>query len=396
MKRAGVAACLAAGLLLLADQSVSPAYAATWDWTLSGVNISGSGTLTTDSYACAGGCVVQSITGTFLGLSITGLDPTFPYPSSGFGNPDNTIYSPTDQAFPTKLLGYNLDSFGLSFDFTNQAPYGNGAVNIICCNFAGEIITDKYFNSLYSLPSGTVVFTLVPEVSATPLPAALPLFATGLGGLGLLGWRSERWRQKAPLSDRRAEDFAMRRIAAAALASALFFVSPAYAVTIYSNFGSGTPGYNTAGGALIISPLAWAFTAAETANVTQIDIPFFAFTTSNSFTVSLYDANGGNLGALLGSWTLQNVTTDRTNDLHTISGITGVTLDAGVSYFLSVTFGGSGSGGDWNANTIGALATWIQGTLHATNGVQGSIRRTRQPHSAPPPLSLSSPPASAA
>jgi hypothetical protein len=28
--------------------------------------------------------------------------------------------------------------------------------------------------------------------TATPLPAALPLFATGLGGLGLLGWRKKR------------------------------------------------------------------------------------------------------------------------------------------------------------------------------------------------------------
>jgi hypothetical protein len=27
---------------------------------------------------------------------------------------------------------------------------------------------------------------------ATPIPAALPLFATGLGGLGLLGWRRKR------------------------------------------------------------------------------------------------------------------------------------------------------------------------------------------------------------
>jgi hypothetical protein len=26
----------------------------------------------------------------------------------------------------------------------------------------------------------------------TPLPAALPLFATGVGGLGLLGWRRKR------------------------------------------------------------------------------------------------------------------------------------------------------------------------------------------------------------
>jgi hypothetical protein len=30
------------------------------------------------------------------------------------------------------------------------------------------------------------------SVTATPLPAALPLFATGLGALGLLGWRKKR------------------------------------------------------------------------------------------------------------------------------------------------------------------------------------------------------------
>jgi len=30
------------------------------------------------------------------------------------------------------------------------------------------------------------------EVSPVPLPAALPLFATGLGGLGLLGWRRKK------------------------------------------------------------------------------------------------------------------------------------------------------------------------------------------------------------
>jgi hypothetical protein len=30
------------------------------------------------------------------------------------------------------------------------------------------------------------------SASATPLPATLPLFATGLGGVGLLGWRKKR------------------------------------------------------------------------------------------------------------------------------------------------------------------------------------------------------------
>ena len=32
----------------------------------------------------------------------------------------------------------------------------------------------------------------VPVTVAAPLPAALPLFATGLGALGLLGWRRKR------------------------------------------------------------------------------------------------------------------------------------------------------------------------------------------------------------
>ena len=34
---------------------------------------------------------------------------------------------------------------------------------------------------------------------ATPLPTALPLFATGLGALGLLGWRRKRKAQAAEL-----------------------------------------------------------------------------------------------------------------------------------------------------------------------------------------------------
>ncbi len=32
----------------------------------------------------------------------------------------------------------------------------------------------------------------IASVATTPLPAALPLFATGLGLMGLLGWRRKR------------------------------------------------------------------------------------------------------------------------------------------------------------------------------------------------------------
>jgi hypothetical protein len=35
-------------------------------------------------------------------------------------------------------------------------------------------------------------YTLDATVGNTPIPATLPLFATGLGGLGLLGWRRKR------------------------------------------------------------------------------------------------------------------------------------------------------------------------------------------------------------
>ena len=39
---------------------------------------------------------------------------------------------------------------------------------------------------------GDTTFTATAGVSAIPLPAALPLFATGIGALGLLGWRRKR------------------------------------------------------------------------------------------------------------------------------------------------------------------------------------------------------------
>jgi hypothetical protein len=42
---------------------------------------------------------------------------------------------------------------------------------------------------VYALSNGD---TYTVSVGGTPLPAALPLFATGLGGLGLLGWRRKR------------------------------------------------------------------------------------------------------------------------------------------------------------------------------------------------------------
>lgn len=43
-----------------------------------------------------------------------------------------------------------------------------------------------------SIVSITLNYTLAGDPAATPLPAALPLFVSGLGALGLIGWRKRR------------------------------------------------------------------------------------------------------------------------------------------------------------------------------------------------------------
>jgi hypothetical protein len=42
------------------------------------------------------------------------------------------------------------------------------------------------------LVSGQETLTSAPFTPTTPLPAAFPLFATGLGAMGLFGWRRKR------------------------------------------------------------------------------------------------------------------------------------------------------------------------------------------------------------
>jgi hypothetical protein len=56
--------------------------------------------------------------------------------------------------------------------------------------FSGGVCHKSGTIFAYSVP--TQVGTWDVTISATPLPAALPLFAGGLGALGLLGWRRKR------------------------------------------------------------------------------------------------------------------------------------------------------------------------------------------------------------
>jgi len=52
----------------------------------------------------------------------------------------------------------------------------------VCSGFSGDGAMNTTFGT----------WSVSGDVSATPLPAALPLFAGGLGAIGLLGWRRNR------------------------------------------------------------------------------------------------------------------------------------------------------------------------------------------------------------
>jgi hypothetical protein len=94
--------------------------------------------------------------------------------------------------------GLNAAAAALTFDFdlanefmgfafgVNPAPPGAywGVSGI-----GGTGLIEWYANNVQVVISSpeNLQFSAV-----TPLPAALPLFATGLGGLGLLGWRRKR------------------------------------------------------------------------------------------------------------------------------------------------------------------------------------------------------------
>jgi hypothetical protein len=153
------------------------------------------------------------------GLTVNGINFTA---SSPFVNVTSaTFYSPSPilpgdfitDSFPpggsfdslTITLPKAVTAFGLDFGTTNgdiaSFSLSNGfsasvgtSPNFFELQFVG-FISDQPFNTItFSVPSpdGWAVEEVITGATATPLPAALPLFATGFGGLGLLGWRRKR------------------------------------------------------------------------------------------------------------------------------------------------------------------------------------------------------------
>jgi len=101
----------------------------------------------------------------------------------------------TLQLFQVIVNGVVRDSFTGPAPIGNPTNNGNGFADFTLNTVAPFAATDQVlFHAVWNNASdGGESFFIVPAgVSQIPIPGALPLFATGLGGLGLLTWRRKK------------------------------------------------------------------------------------------------------------------------------------------------------------------------------------------------------------
>jgi hypothetical protein len=129
----------------------------------------------------------QLITGVITNLVVTVTDPYFNPPTLSF-NPilyyafdgAGTLTLSSDPALSKALVDVPFITIGI-----NGWAYGDAS--------SVWYSQDQYGNTLTTSGSATITELAGQGTQGeTPLPAALPLFATGLGALGLLGWRRKK------------------------------------------------------------------------------------------------------------------------------------------------------------------------------------------------------------
>jgi hypothetical protein len=97
--------------------------------------------------------------------------------------------------FLQELIGTFANSSGVIVG--NPFAIGNGPLSF-SAPLGSSMLLLGTNDSSYFDNSGAILVSVTGDFGAVPIPAALPLFATGLGLMGLLGWRRRRKATSAP------------------------------------------------------------------------------------------------------------------------------------------------------------------------------------------------------
>ena len=162
------------GSVVLLGLAAGQANAATYNWVFdcASVSCSGSGSLETNVPA-GPAAIVTSITGLWGGNAIIGLSAL-----NGLGNNDNKLVSPVNP-----VLTNNGITFSTASIFVNLFRSG------VTTGVAWLVNTNNF--GLAGTSGEGISFSITPA-PAVPIPAALPLFAAGLGAMGLMSRRKKR------------------------------------------------------------------------------------------------------------------------------------------------------------------------------------------------------------
>ena len=143
--------------------------------------------------------LVDTLTGTFTvdftANMLTAFDITITGPVTP-GGTSPEVFSTTNSLSSTLVSGQNPTSIPAGMTLSLVFQNALGTVDLITgANFSAGAV-GFFLNSMSvtgtATPQGVSTDITTSSVVTTPLPAALPLFATGLGSLGLLGWRRKR------------------------------------------------------------------------------------------------------------------------------------------------------------------------------------------------------------
>ena len=117
---------------------------------------------------------------------------------------NNTASTPTAAGvtglfgLTAEVVGDSVELFATSYGLNELSPsFLYEITDSLSCmdspNTANSCSSGEMFTPLYSAPSGVAIRGVAfAPADETPLPATLPLFASGLCALGLLGWRRKR------------------------------------------------------------------------------------------------------------------------------------------------------------------------------------------------------------